>query len=233
MKRNSNSEILFDLQDEKELIDALKSLTTETAVGRKYKDECYTRELGNEHTEQILNAVDILFPDNEGHATVNQLANALNTLILSGQIQPKEKEEEQPLEPPVEDTRPRTKNGDLMSPSQIKWSEFRQFADSASMAEINLRKRNDPEFATFVRKNMEREMTEQPVGDGVTPEGQVAVARNTQPAQSLIDFARKYAQEPVANLRPKGGFITLAGEQMTWPTYQAWLTAATAAGAIR
>jgi len=108
-----------------------------------------------------------------------------------------------------------------------------RFANESTMDAIRQRKNIDPKFRTFMATNLRREMQEQPVGDGVTPEGQVPEVRGSQPSLYLIEFARKYAKEPVANLRPRGGFVTLAGEQMPWANYQDLLTKATAVGAIR
>jgi hypothetical protein len=167
MKRNSNSEITFDLQDSDELIDALKSLTSETEIGKKYKAEYYTRESGNEHTDLILNAVDLLFPSNDGH-TVRQLSVALHNLILAGQIQPKDKEVEEPLESPTVDLTPRDKNGRALTQAQLVWSEMTRFANDSSMDAIRQRKNIDPKFRSFMATNLTREMQEQPVGDGVT-----------------------------------------------------------------
>lgn len=167
MKRNSKMEILFNLQDSEEFADALKSLLNETEIGKKYKAEYYTRESGNQHTDLILNAVDLLFPSNDGH-TVRQLSVALHNLILAGQIQPKDKEVEEPLEEPIEDTRPRSKAGKLLTAEQLAWGEMTKFANESSMDAIRQRKYVDPKFREFVETNVRREFQEQPVGDAVT-----------------------------------------------------------------
>jgi hypothetical protein len=65
------------------------------------------------------------------------------------------------------------------------------------------------------------------------PEGQVALPRTTQLSGRLVEFAKKYAVEPVANLRPRAGFVTLAGEQIPWAIFQKTLNEATEAGVIR
>ena len=230
-KLREDGQWAVDLDDNAEVIDALQEMMSEHKAGVNYKKNYYTRDTGDQDFELIVNAVHTLYPD--GDVTVARMARALELLITSGKIQPKDKEEAEPLEAPAVDTTPRDRNGKPLTQAQLDWSEMTRFANESSMDTIRQRKNIDPKFRSFMETNMRRELQEQRVGDGVTPEGQVTVARNTNPAQSLLDFASKYAKEPVANLRPKGGFITLAGEQMPWSTYQAWITAATAAGAIR
>ncbi len=235
MQRNEKTqELLFDMSLKEERNDAFNTLFTETKEGQQY-EELYRGDADKTKHDRIaiLTAVETLFDLRDSNVSVNQLAVALRNLILSGQIQPKDKEVEEPLETPTIDTTPRDKNGKALTESQLRYQEYRVWSEQASSAEVNMRKQSDPGYASYVRKALQAEMSSTQVGDGVTPEGQVTVARNTNPAQSLLDFASKYAKEPVANLKPKGGFITLAGEQMPWSTYQGWLTAATAAGAIR
>jgi len=62
MKRNENSEILFDLNDEGELVDALKSLYKETKIGKEYSEDYYAGDEDSVDTNKLLSAVDTLFP---------------------------------------------------------------------------------------------------------------------------------------------------------------------------
>jgi hypothetical protein len=225
----------IDLTDHKEVVDAIRELTAQHEVGVEYKRSYYTRETGDEDLELIIDACHTLFSD--GDVTVGRMAVALQLLMDSGRIQRKDFEPAVPLEEPKPDTTPRDKNGKPLSASQLKWSEFRQFADSASMDEINRRKRADSEFANFVRKSMERELANTVVGDAVTPEGQVVAPVSHGSSEPLTpqlrEFARKYSKEPISNLRPKGGFVMLDGQQLSWAYFQDLLNKATAAGAIR
>lgn len=50
---------------------------------------------------------------------------------------------------------------------QQLWSEYRQFAESHSIQECKQRAKVDAGFASFIRKNLEREMNEGGVGDAV------------------------------------------------------------------
>jgi hypothetical protein len=228
-----NGQWAIDLDDRREVVDALKELTTQHEAGIEYKSNFYTTESGDEDFELIIGACHTLFSD--GDVTVGRMAVALQLLMDSGRIKRKDFEPAALLEEPKPDVTPRDRNGKPLTASQLKWSEFRQFADSASMDEINRRKRADSEFANFVRKNMERELANTVVGDAVAPEGQVAPAsRSSEPlTPQLAEFARKYAKEPIANLRPKGGFVMLDGQQLSWGYFQDLLNQATAAGAIR
>jgi hypothetical protein len=232
MKRE-DGEILFDLQDSEEWIDVLKSVVKETEIGQEYRRDYYVRENSQDDADKLVEAVSLLFSREDGFATANQVAAALRALILSGKIQPKDKEEELPLGPPVEDTTPRDKNGKPLSSSQILWSEYRQWSESHSSNECKVRARSDEAYGSFYRKNLEREFAEEQVGDAVTPEGQAAPANFQALTVELREFARKYAKEPSNNLRPKGGLVILDGQQMSWTHFQDLMNRATAAGAIR
>jgi neutral trehalase len=128
------------------------------------------------------------------------------------------------LEEPEEDLRPRDRNGKLLSQAQISWGEMARFAESASIQQINERKNSDPQFRQFVETNLRREML--PAEDGIPQ------VKKTRVSQEVADFAFKYNREPIANLRPKGGFVTLAGEQIPWSQFQSLMAKAMAAGAI-
>jgi hypothetical protein len=112
--------------------------------------------------------------------------------------------------------RPRDKSGKLLTPQQIQWSSFRQFAETASMAEINRRKASDPEFANFVRKNLEREMSQE-IGDRVTPAGEPE--KKSKANAELLDFVQKYNRTPSDALKPRGGYVKLDGELLPHSTY--------------
>ena len=226
--RNSDGEITFNVDDRDEMVSALKEIFATTAVGRNYKKNYYTKETGDADHEKLVKAATLV----AGSENISQshLVRALTLLLDSGEIQPKDFTQAAPLEEPQEDTRPRDKNGKLLNESQLRYREYRQFAETASMDAINKRKRTDPGFASYVRKAYEAEV-KQPIGDGVVPEGQSKLPRHDV-SQTLVDFARKYNAEPITNLRPKGGFVTLAGEQIRWSDFQSLLTKATEAHLI-
>jgi hypothetical protein len=64
------------------------------------------------------------------------------------------------------------------------------------------------------------------IGDAVVPQGTSKLPR-IEPTQDLVDFARKFRAKPSQNLRPKGGFVMLAGEQIPWTRFQQLITKAT------
>jgi hypothetical protein len=232
IRNEETQEILFDI-DGDDWPTAYAALM-ETPTGQLYVDKYYDGDKDGKEARKILRAVVTLFTLDNYHASVAQLETALKTLIKSGSIRPVVEEEEEILEAPaapVVDTTPRGRDGKPLTGSQLKWSEFRKFSESATMSEINLRKRSDPEFANFVRKNMEREFAAEPVGDAVTPAGHVAQAQGNATAE-LTDFVRKYNREPVANLRPKGGFVSLDGVLIAWADYQNLINRAAIAGLL-
>jgi hypothetical protein len=59
-----------------------------------------------------------------------------------------------------------TRAGVSMTEAQIKWSEYRTFSETHSMDEVRRRVRTDAGFASFVRKNYEREFEQ--AGDAAT-----------------------------------------------------------------
>jgi hypothetical protein len=217
-----STEFTFTADNGQEVVDALREIFL-SPLGEVYKKSYYTKESGDADLEKILRAAQLITGSPE--ITVNAMARALELLIDSGEIQPRDYAPAAELTEPEEDTRPRDKNGKLLTPQQIQWSEYRQFAETASTAEVNRRKQTDAGFASFVRKNLQREMSQE-IGDAVVPEGTSRLPRHDANSE-LVDFARKYSVEPVANLKPKGGFVTLAGEQLPWSSFQLLLKRAT------
>jgi hypothetical protein len=222
-------EFSFTASNKKEVVDALKEIFL-TPLGEEYKHKYYTKDRGDEDLERILSGAQTIAGG--PNITVSAMTKALRLLIDSGDIRPKDFAPSTHLEEPVEDLRPRDKNGKLLTESQRQWSEYRQFAETASMEEVNRRKRTDPGFASFVRKNYEREAAQE-VGDAVVPVGQ-SDARQTskQISGALVDFANAYRTEPSQNLIPKGGFVSLAGRRIPYSQFIEQVNAATAAGIL-
>ncbi len=229
LSKNSEGEIIFSAVDDRdELVSALKEILATTSVGQDYKKNYHTRERSDEDGEKIVAAAIQIAGDSM--ISSRHLQHALTLLIDSGEIQPRVAVQAAELEEPAEDTRPRDKNGKLLTPPQIAWSEMTTFAQTATPDAIRQRRHTDSVFADFVRTNLRREMAEQPVGDGVVPAGQPTT--KARASHELVDFARKYNAEPIANLRPKGGFVRLEGEQLTWATFNDLLSRASAANLL-
>jgi hypothetical protein len=229
-------------EDDHEVASALKQIFLTTEVGRDFKANYNTNATGEANYEKILNAAVRI----AGGPMITEgiLLHALTLLIDSGEIKRKGFTPAAQLDEPEEDTRPRDKNGKVLTPQQIQWSSFRQFVETggqrlnsqtgqleptggpASMDEINRKKQSDPEFANYVRKALQTEMNQE-IGDAVTPAGEPTT--KTRANQDLVDFARKYNQEPSQNLKPRGGVVLLAGEQIPYPQFIELVNKATAA----
>ena len=220
------SEFTFTVDNEQEITDAFREIFL-SPLGEMYKRDFYSQEMEEEHTAKILRAAQTL--TGSENITVNAMARGLELLISAGEIRPREEEVSEELVEPEEDVRPRDRNGRLLTEAQVKWSEYRQFAETASMAEISLRKKQDPGFANFVRKNLEREMAGG-VGDAVTPVG--TPSSRVAPTQELTDFARKYQVEPYQNLKPRNGVVLLAGEQVPYNRFIDMVNRATSCGLL-
>jgi len=222
-QNEETQEIVFTPDETKEVVDALREIFT-TGIGRTYKRSYYTEERGDEDLEKILRAAQLVTGRSE--VSARAMARGLELLIDSGELQPRDLTPAAPLEEPEE--RPTDKNGRPLTDGQIAWSEMRRFAETASMVEISKRKSTDPAFATFVRKNWERQLA-QPVGDAVVPAGETNLLPRHTPDQHLVEFARKFQSEPSQNLKPRNGLVILAGEQLPYSQFIDLVNKATAA----
>lgn len=230
IRRNEvDGQITFEASDRQEVVDALKEVFL-TEIGQHYKNDCYTVENGDEDLEKILRAAQIVAGG--PNLTVDAMRRGLELLVNSGEIRPRDFESSPELTEPEEDTRPRDKNGKLLTPQQIQWSEYRQFAETASMAEVRRRKETDSGFANFVRKNLQREMAQE-IGDAVVPEGQANGQRTSrQISGDLVNFVHAFRAEPSENLRPKGGYVLLGGRKIPHSELIEKIGAATNAGLL-
>ena len=68
------------------------------------------------------------------------------------------------------------------------------------------------------------------IDGAVQPLGQPTT--KARASQEIVTFAQQFLVEPRYNLKPKNGMVTLAGKQMSWPTFNELLDKATAAGLI-
>jgi hypothetical protein len=223
--RYHDGQIVFHYdEDSDEVISALKEIFNDKPIGQKYVAGDYVDKNGNDGYEAITKAAVTIAGG--PYISVPILTHALQLLIDCGELRPKNFKPAKQISEPEVDTRPRSKDGKILTSQQIQWGEFRRFAEQASMSEINLRKQSDSEFANFIRKSLEREMAQE-IGDRVEPAGQATTKARV--SNELTQFALAYGKEPIANLRPKGGFVTLAGEQIPWATFNDLLSRASAA----
>jgi hypothetical protein len=221
--RNNDGEIIFSAVDDRdELVSSLKEILATTDVGRNYKTNYYTKERADEDAEKLVSAAMQI----AGGQLISSrhLQHALTLLIDSGEFQPRVAVQAAALEEPVEDLRPRDRNGKILTPEQLAWGEMTTFAQTATPDAIRQRKYVDGKFREFIQTNLRREMQEQPVGDGVTPVGQPTT--KTRASQDLVDFVRKFHAEPSQNLRPRNNVVLLAGEQVPYPRFIEMVNAA-------
>ena len=111
-------------------------------------------------------------------------------------------EPEQIVEPEV----PTDRNGNPLSASQLVWKSYREFAESHSMQECRQRARIDAGFASFIRKNLEREASGG-VGDAVENLNS-RVQTNAPAAEALVAWAAEYHKTPTEKLRQLKRFDT-------------------------
>jgi hypothetical protein len=224
-RNTETGDITFTIDDREELVSSFKEIFATTDVGRDYKTNYYTKDRADSDAARIVGAAQQIAGGS--NISVRHLTRALELLISAGEIQPKNITQSTQLEEEPEDLRPRDRNGKLLTPQQIAWSEMTTFANTATPDAIRQRRHTDQVFAEFVRTNLRREMAETAVGDAVVPAGQSE--NKSRATQELVAFAHKFNHEPSANLRPKGGYVMLAGEQMPWSTFNDLLSKATAA----
>ncbi|MGB7282883.1 MAG: hypothetical protein WBE13_11525, partial [Candidatus Acidiferrum sp.] len=154
----------------------------------------------DEHARLICQAIDTLYPDNDAQVTVGMLAQSLRTLIDSGKIK-FTGEEEAPLEEPVIDERPRDKNGVVLNESQLRYREYRIWSEQASAAEVNLRKKSDPGYASYVRQALQAEMSATPVADGVENLNANRTRQSRGVAEDVRAFATRYRTMSVSDAK--------------------------------
>jgi hypothetical protein len=109
------------------------------------------------------------------------------------------------VEEVVEAEVPRDKNGNPLSESQSRWSEYRTFSESHSMAECKQRAKTDAGYGSFFRKQYERETGE--VGDRVENLNQREQV-SAPPAEALVAWAAEYHRTPTEKLRQLKRFDT-------------------------
>lgn len=148
-----------------------------------------------------------LNPDSE----LTEYKSLLKTIIAAGGVvrvrgQQCEFELVPVVEPVVEPEVPRDKNGNVLSASQLAWKSYREFAESHSMQECRNRARTDAGFASFMRKNLEREASGG-VGDAVENLNS-RVQTNAPVAEALVAWAAEYHKTPTEKLRQLKRFDT-------------------------
>jgi hypothetical protein len=121
-----------------------------TDVGRQIKD-------AGLDTGENLDAILEDAQTQTGHedVTMREFEASARRMWLIGDLKPKQKPVEQPPAPKP------------LTASQQAWSEYRIFSEAHTSSECKARARVDAGYASFMRKNYEREFAASSVGDAV------------------------------------------------------------------
>jgi hypothetical protein len=154
-----------------------------------------------------------------GHEDVNlkEYEASARRMWLIGDLKPKQKQAEEPPAPKP------------LTASQQAWSEYRIFSESHTSSECKARARVDAGYASFMRKNYEREMGETQVGDAVVAIGTQAVRQDkTRVTQDLREFAQAYRLAPTSEVKR----LMSTATNPSFADYRAKLDAAIACGLL-
>lgn len=117
---------------------------------------------------RIVSILNLMYPGQE-FFTLDQVTDVFITAIDSGgsASDPLDRVPVQVTEPTPAPA-PLRADGNPMSESQQRWSEYRQFSESHSMKDCRERARVDSGYRSFMSKNIEREFEQ--AGDSVVPQ---------------------------------------------------------------
>ena len=207
----------FDVNDLEVLGAVLQNLKN-TDVWKRFARDYFTREREADYIALLQQTCERLAGSGD-EVRYSHVLKALTLLMDSGYYVKKSvrKPIEEPSAEPAAPAVPVDKNNKPLTASQLKWQEYRQWSETASASEVNLRRRSDPDgYGAYVRKSLEREMASE-IGDAVKPSGDHE--KKIKANDELIDFVAKYNRTPSDQLRPVAGYVKLAGEQMLYATY--------------
>jgi hypothetical protein len=228
IRTNEEGTIIFHYSDDTdEVVAALKEIFYDKPIGKQYVSDDYVAKDGSDGYKEIVKAAVTI----AGGPMISLpiLTDALTLLIESGEPRPKNFTPAKQISEPEEDNRPRGRDGKILTDAQITRGETTRFGETASADAIRQRKNVDGKFREFIATNLLREMQSE-IGDAVVNAGQPTTKARV--SNEPTDFALKYGKEPIANLRPKGGFVSLAGQQIPWATFNDLLLRATAANLV-
>jgi hypothetical protein len=228
IRRNTDGDFTWNIREEDDLRDLFQEALA-TPIGQRFKDDYYVAEKEGEYTTLWINTMKRLQGDT---VTLVCALHALRLLMDSGEFVPKNQTAYTPLSELVPEVEvPKDKNGKPLTDAQLKWRAFGEFEKTHSVAECRARAQRESDFGTFYRKLIEGQWSDvESSGGAVRLNERSTNARKAGAA--LQEFARLYLKEPIANLRPKGGFVTLGGEQIDVASFTELQSAAAAKGLI-
>ncbi len=123
---------------------------------------------------------------------------------------------------PVVEAAPEVERDSLgrpLSSKALKWKRWLEWCSNPATKseDIQTLRRMEPEFAEFYTAMSAKERSGG-VGDAVTPVG--APEKKARVSEDLLLFVKRYNATPVDRLKPRGGFVDLAGTLMPWPEFQ-------------
>jgi hypothetical protein len=210
-----------------------------TAPWKRYRRECIVSAPEN---SQLIYKVLAELQSDEAFVTTGMYADALETALNYGDSEKWGKFTRKPVEPtPVAEPIPLRNDGNQMTQSQQRWSEYRIFSESHSMKEVRERMRVDSGYASFVMKNREREF--QSVGDSLVPQNpHLAPAEDISQASvkalaakagllvpQLLEWAKTYNSTSANQVR---SLRSAASNPIGYEQYEKSIQAAIAAGLI-
>jgi hypothetical protein len=170
------------------------------------------------NTSENLNKIQIAADTSDEPVSFAAFVAAAKRLYLIGSLQSK-------AQAPVVVEEPKK-----LTANQLAWQEFRVFSETQTSSECKARAQRDSEYGSFYRKQFEREFAAEQVADAVVPAGQPTA--KVKADADLVDFARRYNTTPIAQLKPKGGFVVVGGETMRYEDFLAQQARATNARLI-
>jgi hypothetical protein len=101
------------------------------------------------------------------------------------------------------DSRPRDRNGRLMSPKAIQWKAWEEWVNNpeTSSRQVELKKNADPEFREFFSTMLRREINANPVGDGVEGLNGAITPTRKAVAEDVQLWAQDYRTRSIAEIR--------------------------------
>lgn len=217
IRRNpSTGEIEFSIDDPAMLKDAFRE-ATQTAVGQEFMAKYFDKARDAEYTDlwrraTIAYVYKVSIEDADSverpFVTTQQVYDALKLGMAAG-IFRKLKTAPKLQEPaPVQD-----------APRRLSTEEeFTEWSDTHSSTECRQRAQKDAAYGAFYRGQFVAEINSTQVPDAVIPAGDPR--KNVNQTQTLRNFAAMVQKEPCENLKPRGGYITLNGEQVPYSDFR-------------
>jgi hypothetical protein len=160
-------------------------------------DEFYRQYGGSEVVDANIDLLHQQLTFHNYPVTLNNLSFVFTALRDSGQLK-----SAADLVAEADAARPRTRDGRLMSDSQIKWGDYTRFANTAPTEEVRKRMRTDRDFADFMRISSERERYRDGGLRLVGENASTPTVSDTE-RQRLAVFASEFQQMPASESRRK------------------------------